>query len=323
MRRMILKQMACFTALAIGVATGAVAQDFPKKQPVKIIVATVAGGLTDLLARITADYLSKRLGQAVVVENKPGASSTIGADFVAKAAPDGYTLYLAGGELAVIPAVRTNMPYKFDEFTFLTRAFTVQPLLIAGPKAPFNTAAELVAYMKANPGKARYGTTGVGAIAHLGTAMFESSAGVKGVHVPYPGIAPVYQDLLAGTIEFADGATPPQQESMKILASVGSKRNSTYPNVPTLDEIGIKGASWDVWFGFVAPPNLPKPIADKLNAEFDALFKDPEVIAKFLASAKVAPDPKSLVGDAFKKQVLEDYKGWKTVVDREKIVVQQ
>ena len=304
-------------------AAPAMAQEFPKKQPIKIVVAANAGGLTDVLGRISAEFLQKRLGQAIVVENKPGASSTIGADYVAKSPADGYTLYLAGGELAVIPAVRANLPYKFDEFTFLIRGFTVQPLMLVGPKSTISSFPELVTYMKANPGKARYGTTGVGAITHMGTAMFEAAAGVKGVHVPYTGIAPAYQDLLAGNIDFIGGGTAPFAEGLKVVGSVGSKRSPAYPNAPTLDESGIKGANWDVWFGFVAPPNLPKPIADRLIAELGAVFKDPEAIAKYLSATKVVPETTPLIGDAFKKQTLDDYKSWKIVVDREKIVVQQ
>jgi tripartite-type tricarboxylate transporter receptor subunit TctC len=299
------------------------AQEFPKKQPIKIIVPVPAGGLTDALGRVTADFLSKRLGQAVVVENKPGASSTIGADFVAKAAPDGYTLLFMGGELPVVPAVRSNLPYKYDEFTYLIRGFVVQPFVVVGPQSPFNTTGELIAHMKANPGKMRWGSTGVGAIAHLGAAMFESSAGVKGVHVPYPGAGPIYTDLLAGTIDFFAGGTSPLPEGIKVLGTVGTKRSPVYPNAPTLDESGIKGANWDVWFGFMAPPNTPKAIADKLIAELSAMYKDPEAIAKFLQVGKVQPEANPLTGDDFKALVLEDFKKWKAVVDREKIVVQQ
>ena len=305
------------------VSSSAMAQDYPKRQPIKIVVPVPAGGLTDTLGRVTADFLAKRLGQAVVVENKPGAASTVGADFVAKAAPDGYTLLFMGGELPVVPAVRSNLPYKFDEFTYLIRGFVVQPLMVVGPKSPFNTTAELVAYMKANPGKLRYGTTGVGAIAHLGTAMFEAAAGVKGVHVPYPGAGPIYLDLLAGTIDMFDGGTTPLIEGIKVLGTVGTKRSPAYPNAPTLDESGVKGANWDVWFGFMAPPNTPKPIADKLIAELSALYKDPEAIAKFLAAGKVQPEAAPLTGDDFKKLVIDDFKKWKSVADREKIVVQQ
>src|ERR671912_1215730 len=124
---------------AAQIASPTVAQEYPQKQPVKIVVPVPAGGLTDAIARVTAEFLQRRLGQAVVVENRPGAASTIGADYVAKSPPDGYTLFLAGPEQAVVPAVRSNMPYKLEDFTFLTRPFVVQPLVMAGPKSSISS----------------------------------------------------------------------------------------------------------------------------------------------------------------------------------------
>jgi tripartite-type tricarboxylate transporter receptor subunit TctC len=300
----------------------AMAQDFPTKQPIKIVVAANAGGGTDAQARITAEFLQRRLGQAVVVENRPGAGASIGVDFVAKSPADGYTLLFIANEFTTLPAVRSNLPYKFDEFTFLIRGFVTQPLVFASPKLPVSTLQELGPYMKANPGKVRYGSTGVGALVHMAIAMYEGAAGVKGVHVPYTGIAPVYTDMLAGNIEFTQ-AGPPFPEGIRVLGSAGSKRSPGYPNLPTLEEVGIKGASWELWFGFMAPPNLPKPIADRLIAEIGAVLKDPDAIAKYVAATKSAPALDPLIGDAFKKRAIEENKTWKAVVEREKIVVQQ
>jgi tripartite-type tricarboxylate transporter receptor subunit TctC len=299
------------------------AQEYPTKQPIKIVVPAAAGGLTDVLGRVTAEFLQRRLKQAVVVENKPGASGTIGADYVNKAAPDGYTLFLANTELAVVPAVRDNLPYKFDDFTFLVRGFTVQPLLLVGPKATVSTVPDLVALMKASPGKIRYATSGVGANGHLGTAAFEASAGVKGVHVPYPGIAPAYQDLLAGNVDFTASGTPPFPDGLKVIASIGTKRSPAYPDKPTLEESGIKNATWDANFGVLAPPNLPKPIADRLISELKAIFSDPEAIEKYKSTVKVAPETSPLVGDDYKKQTIKDYENWKISAEREHIKVQQ
>ena len=320
------KILAVAAAMVAGVtqlASSALAQEFPKKQPIKIIVAANAGGLTDVLGRITAEFLQRRIGQAVVVENRPGAASAIGADYTAKSAPDGYTIYLAGAEIAVIPALRKDLPYKFEDFTYLTRFWTTIPMMVVSPKLPFQNPAEVIAYMKANPGKLRYGTPGVGSLNHVGTAMFESSTGVKGVHIPYTGIAPIYTDLLSGNLDFAMGATPPFPEALKVMGPAGTKRHTAWPNLPTLAEQGYKNASHDAWFGFVAPPNLPKPIADRLIAELNAVFKDPEALAKYLAATKGQPDANPMVGDDFKNQALEENKNWKAVADREKIVVQQ
>jgi tripartite-type tricarboxylate transporter receptor subunit TctC len=297
----------------------AMAQDYPKKHPIRIIAAANAGGGTDALARVTAEFLQRRLGQTVIVENRPGAAGSLGADFVAKSPADGYTLLFTANEFCVLPAVRNNLPYKFDEFTYLMRFFSMSPLLLGSPTLPPNSTSELVQYMKAKPGNVRYGSTGIGAVVHLGVAMFEGAAGVKGLHVPYSGSAPVYNDLLGGHVDFTEGGVPFPQ-GLKVLGPLGTKRHPAYPDLPTLDEIGIKNASWDLWYGLVAPPNLPKPIADRLIEELTAVMKDPEAIAKFTFTAKVAPDP--LIGGAFKKAVLDENKQWKQVADREKIVMQ-
>ncbi len=298
------------------------AQQFPSK-PVRIIVGANAGGLTDALARVTAEYLQRRLGQSVVVENRAGAAGTIAADATAKAPADGHTIFLAGPEQPIHPALRTNLPYKFEDFTFLIRPFTAQPLILAGPKFAPSSVPELVAHMKANPGKVRHGSTGVGAIVHLAAAVFEGATGTKGVHVPYTGIAPVYTDLLAGTVDVTFGGSFPFPDGLKVLASASKKRSTVFPNAPTLEEVGIKNASWDIWFGFMAPPNLPKPIADRLTSELQAVLKDPEAREKFKAATRSEPDAEPLVGEAFKAQALSEVKMWKEVVDREKIVVQQ
>jgi tripartite-type tricarboxylate transporter receptor subunit TctC len=298
----------------------AVAQEFPKKQPVKIVVAANAGGGTDVMARITAEFLQRRWNQTVIVENKPGASGTIGADLVAKSPADGYTLFLTASEFPAVPAVRA-VPYKFDEMTFLIRGFVVPPLMFASPKFPISSLQDLIAHMKANPEKVRYGSTGIGAIVHMGFAMIEGSAGVKGLHVPYQGVAPIFNDLLAGAIDITQAA-PPFPDGLKVLGSVGSKRNPAYPDLPTLEEVGVKNASWDLWFGFIAPPNLPKALAEQLTADLGAVLKDPQAIAKYRSSLKYEPDPAALTGDAFKRQVVQENKQWKAVVERHKIVVQ-
>lgn len=318
-----LRTLVSIGALVISATHGvtpSMAQDYPKKQPIKIIVAVNPGGATDNLARITAEFLGRRMGQVVIVENKPGASGTIGADFVARSPADGYTLFIAGSEFAAVPATR-KVPYKIDEMTYLIRAFTVSPLMYGSPHFPVSSLSELVTYMKANPGKVRYGSTGIGAIVHMGVAMFESAAGVKGLHVPYSGIGPVFNDLLAGHIDISQGA-PPFPAGIKVLGSIGSKRNPAFPDLPTLDEIGVKNASWDQWFGFLGPPKLPKPLAERLVADLSAVFKDPEAIARYQKTVSFEPDAAPLIGDDFRKQVVEENKNWKTVVDREKIVVE-
>ena len=313
------------TMLIVGLFVGfpAMAQEYPKKQPIKIIVPFNPGGLTDLLARITAEFLQRRMEQAVVVENRPGASGAIAADYVSKAAPDGYTLMLTAADIAVLPAVRNNLPYKLDEFTYLTKFWTTGTMIVVGPRSAISTAQELIAQLKANPGKLRYGSTGVASLNHLGTAKLEGALGAKGVHVPYSGAAPVQNDLLAGTIDFYTGASLPFPANLKVLAPAGTRRHGSYPDLPTLEELGYKNASYDAWFGLIGPPKLSKPIVDRLNAELRALYKDPEAIAKFKNSAKEVPDENLLVGEDFRQYVLQENKTWREVAEREKITVQQ
>lgn len=310
---------AAFASLCVA-AVAANAQDFPKKQPIKIVVAVPPGAFTDTYARITAEFLQQRIGQAVVVENRPGAAAAIGIDYVAKSAPDGYTLLMAGGDLAVLPALRNDLPYKFNELTYLYSGYSLSTVLLAGPKFPATSVQDLIAQMKANPGKVRYGTPGVGSIVHLGFAMLESAAGVKGAHVTYTGSGPIYTDLLGGNIDITMGGMP-MPDGLKVLGSMGTKRSPQFPNTPTVAESGLKGASWDIWFGLVAPPNTPKVIVDYLIAEIGAVHKDPAAVAKFTASLKMPPDQAPMIGEAFKKRAIDDNAGWRAVVEREKISV--
>lgn len=317
------RSLALATSILFGVLTAGSshAQEFPTKQPIKIVVPVPPGGGTDTLARIGAEFLQRRLKQAVVVENRPGASSTIGVNYITKSKPDGYTLLFMGAELPVVPAVRNDLPYSLDDLTYLVRSFRSPQLVLASPKLPFNTVGELVKHMKENPGKIRYGTTGVGAIVHLGMAMFEQAAGVKGTHVPYQGGGPIYVDMLAGNVDITEGS-PPFLEGVKVIGTAGKERHPAYPDARTLEEDGIEGANWDIWFGLFAPANLPKPIADRITAEWTAVLKDPEAIAKF-ATAKYSPEKNPLTGEDFKKSVLDDLGRWKTVVEQNHITIQQ
>ena len=305
---------ASFSALSV-------AQDFPTKQPIRIVVPYPPGGGTDVMARITAEFLQARLGQSVIVDNRTGAAGAIGASHVAKAPADGYTLlFLPGGDITAMPAVRTNVPFRYDDFTFLVRGFLSTPMVLSSPKLPVSTMQELVAHMKANPGKVTFGTPGVGHIVHLAGVMFENAAGVKTLPVPYGGIAPVFMAMLGGTLDFTM-ATPPWPDGMKVLGAAGSRRSPFFPDQPTLEEMGFKGGTWDLWFGFVAPPNLPKPIAERLTAELLAVLKNPDAIAKYKATLNL-PDPNPLTGDAFKSKVQEEHARWRGIVVREKIVVE-
>jgi tripartite-type tricarboxylate transporter receptor subunit TctC len=318
-----LKQLALAAFTVIGAAhmPAVMAQDFPTKQPLRIIVPVPAGGSADVLARITAEFLRQRLGQAVLVENKPGASSTIGINYVAKASADGYTLLFVGPEFAVVPAVRKSMPYTYNDFTYLARPFRRPAVLVAAPKYPGTTMQSLIGDMKARPGQVGYGSTGAGAIVHMGIALLETATGSKGLHVPYAGMAPILNDLRAGTVDFTMTG-PPIPDGMKALGVASANRDPQFPSVPTFEEQGIKGANWDVWWGFFAPAKMPQTVVDRLTAELAAIFKDPAAQAKYLSAGGFIPDSPLLTGDAFKRQVLDEHKRWKEVAERVNIVVE-
>ena len=317
-----------FSALVLAVIQAALpadTQDFPSKQPIRIIVPFLPGAANDTLARITAAALTPRLGQSVVVENKAGAGSAIGTEFVAKSPADGYTLLWAAADgISVLPAVKPNVPYKVpDDFTFICQFSETSFTLVVSSALPIKTLADLIAYAKANPGKLRYGTSGVGSIAHIGFVLLENRAGIQMLHVPYKGMSAVVTDILGGHIEVA--LVTPQTISahadsakIRIIAVTGSRRSPIFPNLPTLKESGLPDVVVEVWFGVLGPANLPANVTARLQNEIAAVLKDPEVIAK-LKSANF--EPFFVPSEAFRKYVVDDYAQWKSVAQSEKIVI--
>jgi tripartite-type tricarboxylate transporter receptor subunit TctC len=309
----------------IQAALPAHAQEFPGKQPIRIIVPFLPGAANDTLARITAAALTPRLGQSVIVENKAGAGSAIGTEFVAKSPADGYTLLWAAADgISVLPAVKPNVPYKVpDDFTFICQFSETSFTLVVSSALPIKTLADLIAYAKANPGKLRYGTSGVGSIAHIGFVLLENRAGIQMLHVPYKGMSAVVTDILGGHIEVA--LVTPQTISahadsakIRIIAVTGSRRSPIFPNLPTLKESGLPDVVVEVWFGVLGPANLPASVTARLQNEIAAVLKDPEVIAK-LKSANF--EPFFVPSEAFRKYVVDDYAQWKSVAQSEKIVI--
>ena len=270
--------------------SGALAQDvaanYPNR-PIRVIVSVPAGGGVDTVTRIVANGLQKRLGQPVVVENRAGAAGNIGADVVFHSDPDGYTL------LAAQPSPLTINPLLYEKMNFdPTRLepvaiMTVIPnVLLVRADFPAKTAKELIGFAKANPGKINYASQGIGTTSHLTTALFEKVTGTKFVHVPYKGTAPALNDLIAGHVdmifmELASAIKLHQADRARILAVAVSKRIASLPDIPTLDEIGVKGFESYAWNAIAAPPKTPAAIVAKLNKAINEVLQDSEVRAHF------------------------------------------
>src|SRR5262245_6860164 len=308
------------TALALAtIATlpsGLHAQDFPTR-PVKIVVPFPAGGTADVMPRIVADWLSRKWSQPVIIENKPGAAGNIGAEMVANAEPDGYTLLSAPPPPLVINQnLYPKLPFDPTQFVPISVMGIVPNALVVNPqKIAANSVAEFVAYAKANPGKVSSATQGNGTTSHLTSEMFQLMADVTFVHVPYRGSAPALQGLLAGDVDIMFdnlGVSLSLVEGGKLkLVAVGTeKRMSSLPNVPTIAET-LPGFASSAWFGVVAPRGTPQKIADRISADIAEALKQPEVIKKMgsLSAEVVGSDPQ-----ATGKFMREEVDRWNQVI---------
>ncbi|MGE8317703.1 MAG: tripartite tricarboxylate transporter substrate binding protein [Comamonas sp.] len=277
-RRYTLRTLACLAALAAG---GAWAQAWPAK-PISLVVPFPAGGTTDVLARALGQELGKSLGQPVVVENKPGAGATLGADYVAKSKPDGYTLLMGAVHHTIATSVYRKLPYDFQkDFAPVSTVALVPNVLVVNPQVPARTVQELLALAREQPGKLTYGSNGNGTGQHLIGAQFEGMGGVKLLHVPYKGSGPLTTDLLGGQISMSfDTVTPvlPHIKAGKLraLAVTTAKRSVALPDVPTLDESGLKGFDMGTWFGVLAPAATPREVVTRLNTELVRIIHTPE-----------------------------------------------
>jgi tripartite-type tricarboxylate transporter receptor subunit TctC len=271
-------------AMALGLAvagSSAMAQSWPAR-PISLIVPFAAGGTTDVLARALADKLSQSLGQPVVVESKPGAGATIGADFVAKAKPDGYTLLMGAVHHTIASSVYKKLPYDFSkDLAPITTVALVPNVLVVNASTPAKNVNELVALLKASPGKMAYGSNGNGTAQHLIGTQFQNQTGTSVIHIPYKGSGPLSTDLLGGQIMMSfDTITPvlPHIKAGKLraLAVTTGKRSAALPDVPTLEEAGLKGFNIGTWFGVLAPAATPKDVLARLNTEMVKVIQSPE-----------------------------------------------
>ncbi|MFL5072289.1 MAG: Bug family tripartite tricarboxylate transporter substrate binding protein [Xanthobacteraceae bacterium] len=271
------------------IALLAQAQPYPTK-PIHLIVPFPPGGGNDTVARAIAQQLGPDLGQPMVIDNRPGAGGSVGAELAAKAPPDGYTLFLAGvGSHAVNPNVHAKLPYDpVKDFAPVTLLASAPSVLVVNPAVPARTIAEFTAYARANPGKLNYASNGAGSAAQLAAAMYETMAGVRMVHVPYKGIAPAMTDLMGGEVQLMFGtivALVPhiQAGKLRALAVTSRKRSPLLPDLPTLAESGLPDYQAGSWYGILAPAGTPREIIERLHGAIVKALKQPDV-AKRLAA---------------------------------------
>ena len=283
-----------FCSALLCLADGASAQTWPAR-PIKLVVGYTPGGYTDTMARAVGEKLSLALGQQVLIENKPGANGIIGADLVAKAAPDGYTLGMVIAAFAVNATLYAGkLPFDPLKDVVPVSLASVAPLiLVANNNFPPRTLAELIAYAKANPGKINFGSSGIGAAAHLGMEYLMNVTGTKMVHAPYKGTAPALTDLMGGQIQImfdTPSSMMPHVKGGKIraLAMATEKRSAAAPDVPTVIEGGVPNYVYGSWAMLVAPGATPKEIVARLSAEVGKMMRSPEVREKF---ATLGVDP--------------------------------
>jgi tripartite-type tricarboxylate transporter receptor subunit TctC len=320
-RRQLIQALALAAAMTGG---SAMAQAWPSK-PISLIVPFPAGGTTDVLARALAEKLTASLGQTVIVESKPGAGATLGADFVAKAKPDGYTLLVGAVHHTIASSVYKRLPYDFQkDLAPITVIAMVPNVLVVNPATPAKNVAELVALLKAKPGGYNYGSNGNGTAQHLIGTQFENLTGTDIVHIPYKGSGPLLTDLLGGQVTMSfDTVTPvlPHIKAGKLraLAVTTAKRSSALPDVPTLEEAGLKGFDIGTWFGVLAPAATPKDILARLNAEMVKVIQSAEFRKRM---EEIGAEPIGNSADQMSVQIRNETEKFAKLVKAAKVTIE-
>ena len=322
-RRQVLASSLALSAL--GGASAALAQaegNWPNRL-IRIVVPNPAGGTADLLPRLLAEPLASRLGQAVVIDNKPGAAGNIGAEMVSNAEPDGYTLLAAPPTvLSINVSLYPKLNYNPARFVPISVLATVPNVLMVHPSLPVNTVQEFLAYTRANPDKLSYASQGSGSTAHLTAELFKLRSNTRMVHVPYKGDAPAVADLLAGHVQLMFGniaaaSAHARSGKVRILAVTSPKRLAALPNTPAMNEI-VPGVVAVTWFGLVAPPNTPLPIAKKLSAMVADILRMPEIQRRF---AEVSAEPVGNTPEEMAAWMKEETENWAAVIKSARIQV--
>ena len=306
-------------------ATAASAQNWPAAKPITLVVPFPAGGTTDVLARALADRLGAALGQTVIVESKPGAGATLGADFVAKSRPDGYTLLMGAIHHTIAPAVFKKVPYDLEkDFAPVTTVALVPNVLVVNASNPAKNVADLVAQAKAKPNQLNYGSNGNGTAQHLIGTQFENLNGIGITHIPYKGSGPLTTDLIGGQVTMSfDTVTPVlpyiKAGRLKALAVTTGKRSSALPDVPTLAESGLKGFDIGTWFGVLAPVATPKDIVARLNLEAVKIIQSSDFRKRM---DEIGAEPIGNTPEQMGKQIHDDVEKFARLVKDAKVVIE-
>jgi tripartite-type tricarboxylate transporter receptor subunit TctC len=287
------------------------AEEYPSR-PIRLIIHTPAGSLVDVLGRIIGQDLGERLGQSLVIDNRPGAASMIAVEQLTRATADGYTLMINAPEATMLPFLKKSYHYDpIKDFTPIALVVTSWTVFAVNPKVPANTLAELIAYSKSHPGGVRYGSGGVGGALHVVVEMLRLKTGGNFVHVPYRGGAQAANDAISGQIEMVSmglaSTRIAEGGKLRILAQTGPRRHPIVPDVPTTAELGLPEVRMDTWFGLVGPPNMPKEIVARINRELAVVVKQPafqERLTKVGLAVDYRPDAE------FKAYLANETKKW-------------
>lgn len=310
-------------ALSVGLATAAFAtvasaQSWPTK-PVRLVVPFPAGGTTDVLPRVLSEKLQAKWGQPVLVENRAGAGGNTGADVVFRAEPDGHTLLVsAPGPLVVAPSLSRKLPFDPQKFVPVTMLATMPNLLVTRPTLSARTAQDLVATAKREPGKLSFASQGVGTTSHLTAAMFQQLTGTELLHVPYKGTAPALADLMGGQVDImfdnvTSSTAPYKAGRIKALAVAAPKRLTSLPDIPTADEVGLKGFHSSTFVAMVAPPGTPAPLVARIQRDVAEALRMPDVQARYL---ELGAEPVGGTQEELGRYLANETARWRDVIQR-------
>ncbi|MGH8766428.1 MAG: Bug family tripartite tricarboxylate transporter substrate binding protein [Burkholderiales bacterium] len=307
--------MRLLLALLFLLSTAAVAQEFPSK-PLHFVVPYAAGGGTDAVARLMATRLSMTLGQPITVENKPGASANIGTDFVAKAAPDGYTLLVTAPNFTTSEALFEKLGWKFEDFAPVIQLVRYEQVLVASTQSQISSVKDIIAQAKAKPGAFTYGTPGTASNSHLGMELLKQRAGFSMQHVPYKGSGPLKNDLLGGHVPLGCDGLGGEMDliktgRVKALAVLSPKRSAFAPDIPSLGDLGITDVDATGWYGALAPAGTPPAVIARLHKEFAAALQLPEIRDRITA---IGVEPVGGTSEEFRSYLLGERKKWAAVI---------